>query len=306
MSKRSSVAFFAAVLLPGSLILGSVAFAANGQNGSALAHGDIDQTIADDSAAIRRAPQDVAGYVGRALAYFRQGDRDRAIIDFAVAERLDGAKADEIAAGNPDFAQIAAMARGTPSAAAPGDAANAAVANLGPFCPTRETAHEGYALVNMQQRRKQQVDPSNSDVVTNEYFVEDERAMSATYYKGLLIVFASFLSSYINSYDIDYTRLADYRIGEETRYRASSMTLDGKVRDYSVERRVTAQETLAVGDCSFDTVVIEAQSLYPDGTKTLARSNFSPALGMSLRLVSTTEGSDPVEVSYDRIVPLRR
>ena len=84
------------------------------------------------------------------------------------------------------------------------------------------------------------------------------------------------------------------------------MTLDGKVRDYTVERRVAAQEKLAVGDCRFDTFVIETQSLYPDGTKSAARSNFSPMLGMSLRLVTTTEGSQPAEVSYDRILPLRR
>lgn len=302
MSKRGVVALSGAVLLLGSLLLGSFAFAASRQNGAALDQGDIDQAIADDSEAIKRAPQNIAGYVDRAQAYFRKGDRDRAIVDFAVADRLDAAKVDEIAGENPAFGQLAAMARGAPTTAA----AASTAASPGSFCPTRETAHSGYALVNLQQRRKQQVNPSNGDVVTNEYFVEDERAMSATYYKGLLIVFASFLSTYINSYDIDYTRLTDYRVGEQTLYHASSMTLDGKVRNYTVERRVAAQEKLAVGECAFDTVVIETQSLYPDGTKTMARSNFSPTLGMSLRLVTAAEGSEPIEVSYDRIVPLRR
>jgi tetratricopeptide (TPR) repeat protein len=265
-----------------------------------LNRGDIDPAIADDSEAIKLEPQNIAAYVGGALAYFRKGDRDRAIIDFAIADRLDPKAADEIAAANPAFARIAALARGSPSVSAGTNAETKA----GPFCPTRETARQGFVLVDQKTRRKQQVDPSNGDVATNEYFVGGERALTATYYKGLLILFASFLESYINLYDVDFTRLDDYQVGQETLYHASNVTLDGKVRNVTIDRWVAARERLVIGECAFDTFVIESRTLFPDGTKTLARSNFSPTLRMSLRLIATTEGSQPYEISYSRIEPL--
>jgi tetratricopeptide (TPR) repeat protein len=338
MTKRNRVAAAAATLLLGSTLVGSPALAAGRQDGAqcrgndaALAiascsriisdqdetaenradaylrraqaylnRGDIDPAIADDSEAIKLEPQNISAYVGGALAYFRKGDRDRAIIDFAIADRLDPKTADEIAAANPVVAQIAALARGSPSVSA---GANAET-KPNPFCPTRETARQGFALVDQKTRRKQQVDPSNGDVATNEYFVGGERALTATYYKGLLILFASFLESYINLYDVDFTRLGDYQVGQETLYHASNVTLDGKVRNVTVDRWVAARERLVIGECAFDTFVIESRTLFPDGTKTLARSNFSPTLRMSLRLIATTEGSQPYEISYSRIEPL--
>jgi hypothetical protein len=267
-----------------------------------LARGETDAAIADAGAAIKLAPQNITAHVSQALGYFRKGDRDRAIIGFAIAHRLDAAKADAIAATNPTFAQIAALARGAPPAALATDAA----ANSSPFCPTRETAGNGFALVNTQQLRKQQVNPSGGDIATSEYFVDGERAMTATYYKGLLIVFASFLETYINSYDIDYTRLGVYQVGEETRYHTSSVTFGGKVRQTTVARRISGQEKLALGDCSFNTFVVESKMTYSDGTKTVARSNFSPDLKSSLRLTTTTDGAEPAVVSFDRIEPLSR
>jgi tetratricopeptide (TPR) repeat protein len=263
--------------------------------------GDSDAAIADDSAAVNLAPQNAAAYVSRALAYFRKGDRDRAVVDFAVANRLDVKGADETAAANSDFAQIAAIARGSPPAAA--DAHTEAV--TAPFCPTSETARQGFVLVNQKEQRRLQVNPSNGDVATNDYFVDGERAVTVTYYKGLLIVYGSLLESYINSYDIDYTRQGDYQVGQDTHYHASSVTLGGKLTKVAVERRIVGQEKLVVGDCSFDTFVVETQTVFPDGKKTLSRSNFSPALRMNLRFTTTTDGSKTYDVSYGLIEPLK-
>jgi tetratricopeptide (TPR) repeat protein len=270
--------------------------------GAYIAQGDSANAIADASEAIKLAPQNIAAYISRAQAYFHNGDRDRAVIDFAVAERLDAKIADEFAAASAAFAQIAALARGSASATA---AANA-TAMPGPFCPTGETARDGFVLVNRLNARSQRVHPSNGDVATYEYFEGDERAMSATYYKGLLILFASFLDTYINSYDIDFTRLGDFQVGQEALYHISRLSLDGKVTNAAVERRIVGQEKLSIGECTFDTFVIESQTTFPDGTKTVARSNFSPALRMSLRITSTSDGAEPHEVSFDRVEPLGR
>jgi len=272
-----------------------------------LAHGDIDAAIADDDEALQLAPVEIDAYFNRALAYFRNCDRDRAVIDFAVANRLDATRTDAAAAANPDLARIAAMARGAPPAAIGTKVAGAKVtAKPGPFCPSGETAGNGFVLLDRQKARSQQVRPSNGDVATYDYFEGGARAMSATYYKGLLILFASFLDTYINSYDIDYSQLGVFRVGQESLYHVSHVTLDGKVTGATVERRVVGAEKLSIGDCTFDTFVVESRTLFADGTTTVTRSNFSPELKMSLHFTNSSAGSPPYEASFDGIEPLPR
>jgi hypothetical protein len=84
------------------------------------------------------------------------------------------------------------------------------------------------------------------------------------------------------------------------------MTLDGKVTSATVERRVMGREKLAIGDCTFDTFVVESQTEYPDGETTQTRANFSPALKMNLRFTTTAKGSKTYDVSYDDIEPLSK
>jgi hypothetical protein len=272
-----------------------------------LDHGEIDAAIADDGEAIQLAPVEIDAYFNRALAYFHNGDRDRAVIDFAVADRLDATRTDAAAAANPDLARIAAIARGAPPAATGAKVTDPKVtATAGPFCPSGETAGNGFVLLDRQKARSQQVRPSNGDVATYDYFEGGARAMSATYYKGLLILFASFLDTYINSYDIDYSLLGVFRIGQESLYHVSHVTLDGKVTGATVKRRVVGAEKLAIGDCAYDTFVVESHTLFPDGTTTVTRSNFSPELKMSLHFTNSSEGSPPYEVGFDAIAPLLR
>jgi tetratricopeptide (TPR) repeat protein len=275
--------------------------------GAYLDRGEPDIAIADYSAAINLAPANAAAYVGRALAYFRRGDRDRAVIDFAIASRLDIQRTDETTATNPDFARIAALARSSPQEK-PDDTANAkaATGDAGAFCPTRETARRGFVLVDHKEPRHPQVDPSPGDVRTIDYFVDGERAIIATYYKGMLIVYGSLLESYISSYDIDYAQQDNVDVGQLSHYHASRMTLDGKVTSATVERRVVGRESLAIGDCTFDTFVVESQTEYPDGETTRTRANFSPALKMNLRFTTTAKDSKAYDVSYDDIEPLSK
>jgi hypothetical protein len=275
--------------------------------GAYLDRGQADAAIADYSAAINLAPANAAAYVGRALAYFRKGDRDRAVIDFAIAARLDIQRTNETTTTNPDFARIAALARNSPQEK-PDDTANAkaAAGDAGVFCPTRETARRGFVLVDHKEQRRQQVDPSPGDVRTVDYFVDGERAIIATYYKGMLIVYGSLLESYISSYDIDYTQQDHVEVGQMSRYHASRLTLDGKVTSATVERRVVGREKLAIGDCTFDTFIVETQTEYPDGETVGTRANFSPALKMNLRFTTTAKDSKAYDVSYDDIEPLNK
>ncbi len=275
-----------------------------------LDRGEAGAAIADDSAAIALAPANATAYVGRSLAYFRKGDRDRAVIDFAIADRLDAQKTDETATANPDFAKIAALARSSPQQK-PDDAANAKAPNstahdTGAFCPTRETARLGFVLVDHKDQRREEVDPSPGDIRTVAYFVDGERAIIATYYKGMLIVYGSLLESYISSYDIDYAQQDNVAVGQTSRYHASRMTLDGEIANATVERRVAGREDLTIGDCTFDTFVVESQTEYPDGEITRTRANFSPALRMNLRFTTTAKDSKSYDVSYDGIEPLNK
>jgi formylglycine-generating enzyme required for sulfatase activity len=94
--------------------------------GAELAQGGGDRALADYTEAIRLSPQNPMAYASRALAYFRKGDRDHAIADYRAAQSIDAAQLAALTAGNPELAQIAALAPAAPpqtaTAAPPGAA----------------------------------------------------------------------------------------------------------------------------------------------------------------------------------------
>lgn len=79
--------------------------------GAYLSQRNFDLAIADYTEAIRLAPRNVTAYAGRALAYFKKGNRDQAAADFSIVNKLDSAKAAELAATDPALNEIAALAR---------------------------------------------------------------------------------------------------------------------------------------------------------------------------------------------------
>jgi tetratricopeptide (TPR) repeat protein len=79
-----------------------------------LAQGNVARAIADCSEAIKLTPRTAAAYVRRALGYFRNDDRDHAILDYGIADKLDAAGVARMAAADPQIEELAAAARASP------------------------------------------------------------------------------------------------------------------------------------------------------------------------------------------------
>jgi len=52
--------------------------------------------------------------VSRGLAEFRQGDKDQAILDYSIADKIDSGAVARIASGNPEVQRLAEAARASP------------------------------------------------------------------------------------------------------------------------------------------------------------------------------------------------
>jgi aspartyl protease family protein len=79
-----------------------------------LARGKVERAIADYTEALKLTPRNVTAYVSRALAEFREGDDTSAFIDYAAAEKIDGAAVAQIAAANPEVRRIGEQAHAPP------------------------------------------------------------------------------------------------------------------------------------------------------------------------------------------------
>ena len=79
-----------------------------------LALDNVERAIADYTEAIKLTPRNVTAYVSRALAEMRQGEKDQAILDYSIADKIDSGAVARIASGNPDVQRLADAARAAP------------------------------------------------------------------------------------------------------------------------------------------------------------------------------------------------
>lgn len=79
-----------------------------------LKQGNVERAIVDYSEAIKLTPRNVTAYVSRALAEFRQGDKDQAILDYSIADKIDSGAVARIASANPDVQRLADAAHASP------------------------------------------------------------------------------------------------------------------------------------------------------------------------------------------------
>jgi hypothetical protein len=260
---------------------------------------------ADYSEAIRLVPRNIVAYAGRAVAYYHKGDRDRAVLDYTTAKNVDAKVFGEIANGNTELAAIAAIVPAPPAAAARTSTAAAPAAAAGPFCPTRETAGNGFALVNRGTGTRQEVKPSKGDMITTDLLSAGTVTATMTYYKGkYLVVMTSPTATTMFTYDFDYSKEADeLPVGNENVYHLTFRQSDGKSANATIYRHVIGREAINIGDCFYDTLVIEVKTTYSDHT-TFTRANFSPALRIAVRSIVTRDGSPTSQYIYDRIEPL--
>ncbi len=147
-----------------------------------VASGKLVEAIADYGEAIKLDPRNVTAYAARAVAYWRKGERDHAVIDYAIANALDPKSVAGITAENPEIATIGVIAF---PPAAPDSVVQAPPTN-GAFCPTADTARNGFVLVKGSVRIN--VMPSTGEIVTKNYVFDDKPGQTETYYRGRFIL----------------------------------------------------------------------------------------------------------------------
>ena len=84
------------------------------RGGDYVAQSAFDSAVRDYSNAIKLNPRNITAFGGRAIANFRKGDRDQAVIDYSLAKRLDSGQLDTMTASSDDLKQIAALAAKSP------------------------------------------------------------------------------------------------------------------------------------------------------------------------------------------------
>src|SRR5580698_11373241 len=84
------------------------------RGGDYVAQSAFDLALRDYSNAIKLNPRNITAFGGRAIANFRKGDRDQAIIDYSLARRIDSGQLDTMTASSDDLKQIAALAAQSP------------------------------------------------------------------------------------------------------------------------------------------------------------------------------------------------
>jgi len=75
---------------------------------------DLDHAIADYGAAIKLNPQNVTAFGSRAIAEFRKGNRDAAVLDYSTACAIDRKGTEDLVASNDELKQVALLAEKSP------------------------------------------------------------------------------------------------------------------------------------------------------------------------------------------------
>ena len=175
------------------------------------------------------------------------------------------------------------------------------------FCPTAETARKGFALVGPESRTRVEVKPSNDDIVSFDLFIGGRLVSTPTYYKGIFLTkLVADAVTTTASYDFDYTKEPDLFVGYQKSFHITLTAPDGKATTRTVDDRVVGRESITVGDCSLDALVLEGQTASSDRPMQTRRVYFSPLLRTFVRSTITNDGSPPTWIIYDHIEPPSR
>jgi hypothetical protein len=116
------------------------------------------------------------------------------------------------------------------------------------------------------------------------------------------------MSASAGSYDPPHTKEPDFDVGYHKSYHATTTKSDGKSVTSDDETWVVGRESLVIGDCTLDTLIVDGKMASPDkpGQIMILYGNFSPALRTFVRSTTISDGSPPSRVLFDKIEPLGR
>lgn len=84
------------------------------RGGDYVAQNAFESAVNDYTQAIKLNPRNITAFGGRAIANFRKGDRDQAVVDYSLAKRLDSGQLATMTATSDDLKEVAALAARSP------------------------------------------------------------------------------------------------------------------------------------------------------------------------------------------------
>ena len=165
-------------------------------------------------------------------------------------------------------------------------------------CPNAETAKNGYRLVASRQAAIVEVKPFDGPIVTYTLTPKGADPVLVTSQEGLFsLVTRSRDEETKTIYSIDIAKLLPLQMDSAIAFESASTASDGNQLNSATQQRVVETERISIGECNYDTVVIQSASRF-SGTnfQSRRRLNYSPDLKMVIRAeFRTNDGRSWVE-----------
>jgi hypothetical protein len=152
-------------------------------------------------------------------------------------------------------------------------------------CPNAETAKSGYRLIASQRAAIIEVLPFDGPIVTYKLTPKGADPVLVTSQEGLFsLVTRSKDEETKTKYSIDIAKLLPLQMDSTIAFESVSTASDGKQLNSATQQRAVETERISIGECSYDTVVIQSASRF-SGTyfQSRRRLNYSPDLKMVIR-----------------------
>lgn len=268
-----------------------------------VASGRLDDAIVNFSSAINLEPGNTLAYTARAIVHWRKQERNHAAVDYGIAAFLDADRMAELAKANTEIKAIADVAWPP----APRSNSTSSAAWEGEFCPTADSARDGYEMFDRERDLHHVVQPFYGNLIRSQTFRAGKLIVAELSYKGRFAIaqqdvggIASF-----HHFDFDYTKTPELDLNTGRTYHVMTLTSDGKASLSTADRDVAAREKVSIGKCALDTFGIVARDTLPDGHVSDFFGNFSPVLRDTVRILGMTQGSS-ILVQYDSIEALKK
>ena len=229
-----------------------------------------------------------------------------------VVARTNGTQRPEISMSFYDDYKLVPAALSAPAAGA----TQSPSANVsGAFCPDRDTARNGFALVDEPGKKRIEV-----------RWLPDNMMQWRSFNNGQTVSGVSFVGRYLVStegpsgttkyiYDFDYTKAPPLEVGYRKTYHVTYAMPNGDSRTTETALSVEGRERVTIGSCGYDTFVIQLNSTDVDAktkqtSKRSTRYNYSPELqanlGLRMTIESESRPTQTIDTAFTRIEPLDR
>jgi hypothetical protein len=152
-------------------------------------------------------------------------------------------------------------------------------------CPDRESAKNGFKLVAVKQAAVVDVAPFQGSSISYTVTPAGAEPVTVRSQDGLFDLATRSQSGETTTvYSIDVAAADPLKMDATLSFEMTSTGPDGKQLTGATQQRAVERETIAIGECNYDTIVIQASSRFA-GTpfQSRRRLNYSPDLKMVIR-----------------------